>query len=74
MNELYPLAYNIVMAENRFIDAVMEQFDKTQLEAEKILSVFQAEKIVLIDPVMGSFTLSQGLFWEQDVMDTALTL
>lgn len=68
------IAQRIVNAEDRFMAAVREQFGKTQEEAEQILGVFQSEKIIKIDPVMGQYTLKHGRFWDAQVMDNALEL
>jgi hypothetical protein len=72
MNSYQAIATKITNAEDRFISAVMEQFSKTKIEAEIILAVFKQYKIVKIDPIGGQFTLSQGIFWDADVMDNAL--
>lgn len=73
MDELRPIAQRIVNAENSFVLAVQEQFGKTEAEAEKILEVFKAEKIVILETT-GQFSLSDGIFWDAQVMDNALTL
>ncbi len=72
MDSFQTMAIRIVNAENSFINAVQEQFNKTEAEAKIILEVFKREKVVKIDPVLGQFRLISGLFWEADVMDNAL--
>ena len=74
MNEYQVIAVRINNAERAFIDAVVEQFGKTEDEAAIILDVFKKQKAVKIDPVMGQFRLSNGAFWEAYVMDNALEM
>jgi len=66
------IAQRSVNAENRFIDSVMEQFNFTKDEAEKILSVYKKHKLVKIDYVMGQCILKDGRFWDKYPMENAL--
>lgn len=74
MNSYEGMAHRLVNAEIQFIEDVREQFGKTQDEAEKIFKVFLAKKVIKLCPHSGRAILSHGIFWEQAVMDTALTL
>lgn len=74
MNSFQAMTIRAVNAENSFINAVQEQFGKTEEEAGIILTVFKREKVVKIDPVLGQFFLVSGLFWEANVMDNALAV
>lgn len=74
MNSFQAMAIRTVSAENKFMEAVQEQFGKTEAEAKIILTIFKREKVVKIDPVIGQFSLVSGLFWEADVMDNALVV
>jgi len=73
MNGTKQMATRIVNAEESFISSVMDQFDKTYEESEKVLAVFKKAKAVRIDPVGGQFRLTSGLFWEADVINNALS-
>lgn len=66
------IAQRSLNAENRFIDSVIEQFEFNKSDAEKILSVFMGHKIIKIDPIMGQYKLTQGIYWDKQVMDNAL--
>lgn len=74
MNKFQVIAQRIVNAENSFITEVKEQFSKTDKEAHTILEVFKVEKIVILDLVTGQFSLSNGIFWDIEVMNNALAL
>ena len=74
MNAYQAIATRMNRAEESFIKCVMEQFNKTQQEAEIILSVFKREKVVKIDARIGQFKLVHGAFWEAQVMDNALAI
>ena len=66
------IAQRIVNAEDSFVDSVMEQFGKTKEEAEKVLSVFKEVKAVKIDPILGAFKMTSGLYWDAEVIDNAV--
>ena len=51
------IAKRSINAENNFINSVMEQFNFTKNEAEKILSVYKKHKLIKIDYVTGQFQL-----------------
>ena len=51
---------------------VQAQIDCTQAEAEKVLAIYRAERIVKIDAVGGQFTLTNGVFAEADVLTNAV--
>jgi len=72
MNGCKEMAVRIGNGEKRFIQAVVDQFGKTEAEAEIILTVFKEHKAVKIDPVSGQFTLTHGELWNMDVMNNAL--
>ncbi len=72
MNAYKAMATRVTNAENRFMEAVQEQFNKTEAEAEVILTIFKREKVVKLDIVTGQFSLVSGLFWDAQVMDNAL--
>jgi hypothetical protein len=74
MSEFKTMAIRLTNAENAFMEAVKEQFCKTDVETRKILEVFKSERIVILDPVTSGFTLSNGIFWDAQVMDNALDL
>lgn len=71
-NEFEVMAIRLTNAETSFINAVTEQFDKTEDEAKIILDVFKKEKIVKLDIGTGQFSLSHGIFWDITVMNNAL--
>ena len=66
------IAQRIVNAESGFIADAQEQFGFTSEEATKILAIYKKEKVVKIDPVMGTANLSHGIFWEKETMQNAL--
>ncbi len=66
-------AKRIANAEERFIQAVMDQFDKTYKESEKVLEVFKQVDAVRIDPIGGQFSLTAGIYWDKQVIDNALS-
>ena len=57
MKGMQQVAQRLVNAENRFLDAVQEQFGKSEAEAAHILAVFKQLKVVKLDAVTGQFTL-----------------
>jgi len=66
------IAQRSINAENNFINSVMEQFNFSQNEAEKILSVYKKHKLIKIDYVTGQFNLKDGRFWDRYPMENAL--
>ena len=66
------IAQRSINAENNFINSVMEQFNFSQNEAERILSVYKKYKLVKIDYVTGQFNLKDGRFWDRYPMENAL--
>lgn len=66
------IAQRIINAENAFIESVVEQFDITEEEGEKVLNAFIKVKAVKIDPVMGQFNLTNGAFWDKQVIENAI--
>jgi len=66
------IAKRSINAENNFINSVMEQFNFTKNEAEKILSVYKKHKLIKIDYVTGQFQLKDGRFWDEYPMKNAL--
>lgn len=72
MNSYQATAIRMTNAENKFIEAVQEQFGKSKEEAEIILSVFKREKIIKIDAIIGQFKLISGIFWDAQVMNNAI--
>ena len=72
MNGCKSIAQRIVNAENKFIDEVVEQFNFTSEQAEKIMTVYRKFKIVKIDAVTGQFELKHGAFWDRIPMENAL--
>lgn len=61
-------------AHNSFIENLMEQFDLTAPQAEKVLRVYQKAKAVKLDPIGGRYMLTHGGFWEADVIKRAIDL
>lgn len=66
------IARRSVNAHFKFINAVMEQFGKTEQEALKVLHVFKKFGAVKLDAISGQFTLKDGRFWEKEVINRAL--
>lgn len=72
-NAFSTIAKRIDNAAQRFIDSVTEQFHFTEQEAHTILQVYMKLDVVKIDAVNGVYKLSNGCFWEKDVMQKALS-
>jgi len=69
-----PIADRISQARIEFVGSVMEQFNKTQDEANKVLDVFIKVKAVKLNVAMGRYDLTHGAYWETAVIDNALSL
>lgn len=63
------VAERSVDVENRFIDAVQEQFGYDRAQANQILERFKKDKLVKLDKVAGGFQLTDGRLWDREVMD-----
>lgn len=72
-NAFQGIAQRTVNAENSFVQSVMEQFGKTENEAQQVLTVFKQCKAVKIDAVTGQFALTHGAFWDIEVINNALS-
>jgi hypothetical protein len=59
-------------AKSRFIEAVKDQFGFSSFEANRIYDVYYRNKLVKVDSVNGSFELTDGRFWDKDVMQRAI--
>ena len=70
--EMNPMFQRIENAHASFVASVMEQFGTTQAEAEHVLRVFRAAKVIKIEAAIGQFKLSHGAFWEADVIARAI--
>lgn len=68
-----PIAHRINQARIEFVNNVMEQFNKTQDEANKVLDVFIKAKAVKLNVAMGRYDLTHGAYWELSVINNALT-
>ena len=68
-----PIADRISQARIEFVGSVMEQFNKTQDEANKVLDVFIKVKAVKLNVAMGRYDLTHGAYWKIAVIDNALT-
>ena len=58
----------------QFIESISEQFSKTRAEATHIFNVFVQEKIIKFGHGGAGIQLSHGSFWDQQVMDNALSM
>ena len=72
MNGTKEIAIRIENARTDFITSIVEQFNTTPVEAEKVLTVFKNVKAVKLDPVMGRYNLKCGAFWNIDVINNAI--
>lgn len=72
MNSYEGMATRLTNAENSFIEAVQEQFGKSEAEAEIILTVFQDLKIFKTSPLSSNFKLADGDLWSLEAMNNAL--
>lgn len=68
------MAIRAASARERFIESIIEQFGKTQGEAEIITDVFVKLKAVKFCPRIGQAQLAHGGFWEMYAMDKALEM
>jgi len=59
-------------ARDQFKAAIVEQFGKTELEAQLVLDCYEAADVVRFDGVSGGYTLTHGIFWEADIIETAI--
>jgi len=69
-----PIAQRMIKAENEFISSLIEQFEITTEEAEKVLRVFIKAKAVKLQAGMGRYNLTHGAYWESDVIQNALAM
>lgn len=74
MPEMELVAQRSINATNRFIETCMEHHCFSQEQAEHILAVYRKLKIIKIDVVGGGYTLKDGIYYEKDIMQNALTL
>lgn len=72
MNEFESVAKRQANIQDNFVNSVMDQFNKTREEANKVWQVYLAERIVKCDFVTGQYQLSHGIFWESDIIDNAI--
>ena len=68
------MAQRIVNAETNFVENVVEQFGFSEKQAQHILTIFIKEKAVKLDVSMGRYNLTHGIYWDKDVMITALAI
>lgn len=71
-NAFEDMAVRASNAENDFKTNVVEQFEFTEVEAEKILCVYLKVKALKLDVNIGNYKLTNGLFWDKEVMTNAL--
>ena len=71
-NEFKDIARRIENAHNDFIANVVEQFNVTTEDAEKVLRVFKKAKAVKLAVGIGRYELTHGAFWEKDVIHRAI--
>ncbi len=55
-----------------FLRDVMEQFNASKHDAEKVLRVFKKVKAIKFDSIAGGYTLTHGAYWEPDVIQNAI--
>lgn len=55
-------------ARDKFVESVVDQFGLTVEQARSALNKLLKEKVVKIDPVGGQYSLSDGRFWDREVM------
>jgi hypothetical protein len=74
MSSLKDMAIREMNAGNNFITSLVEQFDLSPDQAEKVLTVFIKVKAVKLNRTMGKFELRHGAFWEKEVIERALNM
>jgi hypothetical protein len=74
MNGTKQIAQRIVNAENSFIEIVKNKIQCSNVIAYNILQYYKKEKILKIDPVMGTFQVKHGIFLEPNILKNAQKL
>ncbi|WJJ55379.1 hypothetical protein QB910_000135 [Dabrowskivirus KKP3916] len=70
--QLKPVFKRALIAHDKFVEEVQEQFGFSEDEAEKILNVFIKAKAVKRNVAMGRYDLTHGAYWDKEVMQRAL--
>jgi len=73
MNGTKQIAIRQVNAQNKFTQSVQEQFGFTQDQAIIIWNVYRKLKLVKVDSIGGQYILTDGRFWDREVMTNALS-
>jgi hypothetical protein len=61
-------------AADNFLDAVVTQFGMDRGEAQKALDTLVQEELIELDPNSGQFRMTDGRFWDPDVMRKAAAM
>ena len=72
MKNFEVVAKRIVNAKKDFVDNIVEQFNKTEEEANIVFDVFKKHRIIKIDLSVSKYQLQHGAFWSLDVINNAL--
>jgi hypothetical protein len=69
----WAMAQRMINAQDTFCQNVMEAFDFTREESEKILEVYASMGLVKLDIAVGKYNLKHGSYWDKGIMKNALT-
>lgn len=68
------IAQRLVNAETSFIACMEDEYGLTQDEAVKVFHLYRKERILKIDPVMGSWTVKHGAFLDKETIQNAVKM
>jgi hypothetical protein len=71
-SEIEPMVQRMENARLDFTSNVVEQFGKTQEEAEIILGMFITHKLVKLDIEISRYQIRHGSFWDIVVMNNCI--
>ena len=59
-------------ARESIVESIIESFDFSKSDAEKIITVYLGLEVLKFDPVTGQSKLDGGYLWDECVMNNAL--